>query len=572
MFIDRWFKRVFHEPRSRLGRPGGLLVLCLISLPASALAGPPQAAIASAHPLATRAGFAVLAQGGNAFDAAVAVAATLAVVEPFSSGLGGGGFWLLRRGDTGRQIMLDSRETAPSAAHARMFLDGTGKPIEQLSLDGPLAAAIPGLPAALEHLTQRYGRLPLEWNLAAAIRHAERGFRVGERYARSAKARESALRRSDAAQAIFLQEGRAPRPGFRLVQRDLAETLRQIAAQGRAGFYVGKIARQLVSGVRAAGGNWSLEDLRNYRVLERQPILGEYNTIKVASTAPPSSGGIVLLEALNMLSAYPLNRMDAISERHLVVEALRRAYRDRDLYLGDPAFVTIPTRQLLSLDYAAGLRATIRPDRALPSDYLFGARDAYTPSENTTHFSIVDREGNAVAATLSINYAFGSGFVPPGTGVLLNDEMDDFAVSPGRPNLYGLVGGGANAIAPGKRMLSSMSPTILESQDRLAVLGTPGGSRIVSMVLLAVLDFARGRGPHAWVAAKRFHHQYQPDVVEYEPGALSPEELRGMEKLGHRLRETRFPYGDMQAVLWDKAGNRISAASDPRGEGAAYTE
>ncbi len=572
MPLDDSLSRAPRAPRGRRVRCCGLILLCVIWLYGTALAGPPQAAIASAHPLATQAGFATLAQGGNAFDAAIAVAATLAVVEPFSSGLGGGGFWLLRHGDTGQQIMLDSRETAPLAARAHMYLDSQGKPIEHLSIDGPLAAAIPGLPAALDHLAQRYGRLPLEWDLRPAIRYAERGFPVGERYVRSANAREDALRRSEAAQTIFLHRGRAPQPGFRLLQRDLAATLREIAAQGRAGFYAGRIARRLVSGVRAAGGIWSLEDLSTYRAIERQPIRGEYGAIRLTSAAPPSSGGIALLEALNILSAYPLNRMDSVSERHLVIEALRRAYRDRDLYLGDPGFVTIPTRRLLSLDYAAGLRATIRPDRALPSDYLFGAREAASQGQNTTHFSIIDREGNAVAATLSINYSFGSAFVPPGTGVVLNDEMDDFAVSPGSPNVYGLVGGEANAIAPGKRMLSSMSPTMLETQDRLAVLGTPGGSRIVSMVLLAVLDFARGGGPHAWVAAKRFHHQYRPDVVEYEPGALGPEERYSLERLGHRLLETRFRYGDMQAVLWDKAGNRVSAASDPRGEGAAYAE
>lgn len=544
------------------------LVFWLLLLPVQVLAGPRLAAIASAHPLATEAGFKILAQGGNAFDAAVAVSAVLGVVQPTGSGFGGGGFWLLKRASDGKEIVLDGREAAPLASFASMYLDNEGRPVPKLSLDGPLAAAIPGMPAALAHLAKHYGRLPLAKSLAPAIRHAEQGFEVGEHYLRAAKSREPALQNPAAAE-IFLQDGHAPSPGFHLVQKDLAETLRRFAKHGHSGFYGGETAEKLVDAVRQAGGIWSLEDLRRYQVIERVPLRGEYQGIKIASAPPPSGGGVALLEMLNILSAYDLAHTDAIIAKHLIIEAERRAYRDRDLYLGDPGFVAMPLKQLTSRDYAAGLRVSIRPDRALASENLSGEASLVGQGDNTTHFSIIDRQGNQVAATLSINYGFGSGFVAKGTGVLLNDEMDDFSTSPGKPNVYGLIGGEANKIQPGKRMLSSMSPTFLETKQQVAILGTPGGSRIISMVLLGILDFAAGHGPDSWVSAKRFHHQYLPDVVVYEPGGLSEAELAGLEKLGHKLNPVSQPYGDMQAVFWDKTKAIPEAASDPRGEGLA---
>jgi gamma-glutamyltranspeptidase/glutathione hydrolase len=547
-------------------------LLCLFFFPVITLAGPNQAAIASGHPLATAAGFEILGQGGNAFDAAIAVSATLAVVEPSGSGLGGGGFWLLKRARDGKEIVVDGRETAPLSAHAAMYLDAQGNPIPQLSLDGPRAAGIPGLPAALAHLAKKYGRLPLLKSLGPAIRHAESGFEVGERYLKAVKSKEKILQAMPASAAIFLDRNAAPQPGFRLVQQDLAATLRRLGLAGHAGFYRGETAAKLVETVRTAGGLWTREDLQRYAVIERQPTVGEYRGIRIVSAPPPSSGGIVLVEALNILSAYDLQQADSVTRKHLIIEALRRAYRDRDVYLGDPDFVEIPVKRLTSQDYAAGLRVAIRSDRSLPSASLSDAASPIPQGDNTTHFSIIDRQGNQVAATLSINQSFGSGFVAEGTGVLLNDEMDDFAVSPGKPNAYGLVGGNANCIEPGKRMLSSMSPTFLQTPDRSAILGTPGGSRIISMVLLAVLDFAEGHGPKSWVSIGRFHHQYLPDVVEYEPGALNAEEIAGLEKLGHTLKATPKPYGDMQAVLWDQPYGRLEAASDPRGEGAAWVQ
>jgi gamma-glutamyltranspeptidase/glutathione hydrolase len=303
-------------------------------------------------------------------------------------------------------------------------------------------------------------------------------------------------------------------------------------------------------------------------VIEREPIVFDYHDLRIVSAAPPSAGGIALATMLHILEAYPLNELETAGQVHLITEAMRRAYRDRAQYLGDPDFVAVPVQRLTNPWYAAGLRASIRPDRATPSAALPDGR-AMPGGNHTTHFSVLDRDGNRVAATLSINYPFGSGFVVPGTGVLLNDEMDDFSAKPGVPNAYGLVGAEANAIAPGKRPLSSMSPTFVESESGVAVLGTPGGSRIITMVLLGILDLAAGHGPDSWVAQPRFHHQYLPDVIQYEPDAFSDELLDALSARGHKLKLLGSDYGNMQAIYWDYSGNKVEAASDPRGIGRA---
>ena len=565
------------------------------------------AAVASAHPAATEAGIEILRAGGNAFDAAVAAAAALAVAEPYSSGLGGGGFWLLHRTKDGPKdgmdVMLDARERAPLAARPDMYLDASGRPIAGASIDGPLAAAIPGTPAALAYLAEHYGRLPLRATLAPAIKMARAGVAVTARYRRRVAMRRDILRRSAAAARVFLADGQVPGQDAVIAQPDLAVTLEKLAQQGAAGFYQGPVAQALVSGVREAGGIWTLQDLTQYRVIERAPVRGEYRGIRITSASPPSAGGIALIEALNILSGYRLDAVDSVMRKHLVVEALRRAYRDRAQYLGDPDFVQVPVAMLLHSYYAAGLRGSIRLDRATRSDELAPVTGPLTvppvavppvgrnaeAAHDTTHFCVLDREGNRVAATLTINYPFGSGFMAPGTGVLLNDEMDDFSSGPGLPNVYGLTGGQANAIAPGKRPLSSMTPTILEDwgrqdggrQDwggegyvrkdggRISAVGTPGGSRIISMVLLAVLDFANGKDAASWVAQGRFHHQYLPDEVEYEPGVLSEQDIAGLLRLGHHVRGLPGRYGNMQAWLWDLRSGKVQAASDPRGEGLA---
>jgi len=544
------------------------LVVLLIVWQSQAIADG-KAAIASANPLATAAGFEILAKGGNVFDAAVAVSAALAVVEPSGATLGGGGYLLLHRASDNFETMIDARERAPLAAHKDMFLDKTGKLDPKQPLDGALAAAIPGLPAGLVHLSEKYGRLPLADALLPAIRLAQNGFAIGEIHRKLLKFRADVLKKDPQTASIFLSNGDIPASYSILKQPELANTLKQIAASGRDGFYSGDVAENLVNAVNKAGGIWTQQDLDSYQVIEREPVKGDYHGIKITSAAPSSSGGITLLEALNILSGYDLKTLDTATRKHLVAAALQRAYHDRILYLGDPAFVELPTQRLLSAEYAAGLRSSIRLDKALPSSELSG--DILPPSQgtHTTHFSIIDEQGNRVAATLSVNFPFGAGLVAGDTGVLLNDQMDDFASLPGTANGYGLVGGVANTIAPGKRMLSNMTPTFLDDGQRVAALGTPGGSRIISMVLLATLDFAEGHGPDAWVNSPRYHHQFLPDVLEYEQDAIAPTEAAKLKAMGYQLKPARYRYGNMQAVQWHKTTHALSAASDRRGEGRA---
>lgn len=517
---------------------------------------------------------AILQQGGNAFDAAVAVSAALAVVEPQSSGLGGGGFWLLHQASEDRDVMIDGREKAPGAATRDMYLDDDGHFVQERSRNGALAAGIPGEPAALAHIAERYGRLDLATTLAPAIRLARDGFKVNDHMHKLAQYRKEVLARHPASAALILDDNGEPlATGETLRQPDLANTLQAIVNRGRGGFYDGDVARQLVEAVRSAGGIWTRQDLANYSVVERKPIRGSYRTpdgeYEVVSAAPPSSGGPVLVEALNILEGFDWGALDDVQRRHVTIEAMRRAYRDRAVYLGDPDFVIMPIARLTDKNYAAGLRVGIRRDRATRSDELAGVTADHANGHHTTHFSVIDADGNRVAATLSVNFPFGSGMVAAGTGVFLNDEMDDFSAKPLTPNGYGLVGSEANAIAPGKRPLSSMSPTFVIGDDRELALGTPGGSRIISMVLLGVLDFTHGGDAESVVGTPRYHHQYLPDHVEYEPGALSAETQAGLKKLGHKLKNVDRHYGDMHAVIWNKADGSMDVASDPRGIGCA---
>jgi len=526
------------------------------------------AGIATAHPLATEAGEKILAQGGNAFDAAVAISAALAVVEPYSSGIGGGGFWLLHRSSDGFETMIDGREKAPLKSHRDMYLDENGDVVPRASMDGALSAGIPGVPAALEHLSKKYGKLTLKQSLQPAIEYAENGFKVNKHYQRMAGFRLTALRASPAAAKIFLKNNNVPDEGDVIKQADLAKTLRIIAEKGSAGFYTGELAEKFISGVKDAGGIWSHEDLKKYFVIERRPITGQFHEMKITSAAPPSSGGIALVEILNQLSHYPLSNLDKPQFIHLTIEAMRRAYRDRAQFLGDTDYVSVPVERLLSKDYAAGLAASIHPDKAMPSNLLPGVVHENN-SKDTTHFSVIDQQGNKVSATLSVNYPFGSCFVPPGTGVLLNDEMDDFSSKPGVANAYGLVGAEANAIEPGKRMLSSMSPTFLETDERMAVIGSPGGSQIITMVLLGSLRFYFGEDAEGIVNGPRFHHQYLPDRVSYEPGAFSKETVLILQNKKHVLKQAKRSWGNMQLVVWDKKNKKMTAASDKRGLGEA---
>jgi len=563
----------------RAGFAPGVLLFTFLLLGSPLLhAGPGQHAVATAHPLATASAEAILAAGGNAFDAAIAAAAALGVVEPQGSGLGGGGFFLLHHADDGRSVMLDARETAPAAAHPDLFLDENGEVIPGLSLDGALAAAIPGTPAALVHLAERYGRLSLAESLVPAIRLAEDGFFADAAFLQMARFRLPALRDGADAADVFLRDGDLPAEGERIVQPALAATLRRLAEDGQAGFYEGETAERLVDGVRAAGGIWRLEDLAGYSVVERVPVVLHYRGARIVTASPPSSGGIAIGQILNILAAEGNGHGDDEALRvHLLVEAMRRAYRDRALYLGDPDHVDIPVAWLLSAEYAAALRAEIDPDRATPSAELplvvgpVQAQQAIASRESaqTTHFSVMDAEGNRVAATITLNYPFGSGFIPPGTGVLLNNEMDDFSARPGVPNVYGLIGFEANAIRPQRRPLSSMSPTFVETADRVAVLGTPGGSRIITMVLQGILATLDGADAEEMVRARRFHHQYLPDRIEFETSMLTSRVQLELARRGHALSPQLRPFGNMQVVLWDRANDRLEAASDPRGNGSA---
>jgi len=552
-------------------------VIFYLILTSTALAqGNPQSAIASAHPLATKAGINIINQGGNAFDAAIAVSATLAVVEPYSSGLGGGGFWLLHTKHNNQTIMLDGREIAPLAATKDMYLDRKGEFNNKLSIQGATSSGIPGVPAALVHLSNKYGRLPLSQTLKPAINLALNGFKIDERYRLYAGLRLNALRQDKEAAKIFLYKNEVPPLNHILKQSDLANTLSLIASQGIKGFYYGKNAGLLVKGVNQSGGIWSRADLEQYTIKEREPISFNYRGIKITSASPPSSGGIALAEILGILEQYDLKKLDSTARKHLVIEAMRRAYADRATYLGDPDFTKVPVNTLTGTKHAKQWKKDISLNKATPSEFISTVSQPSGNGTDTTHYSIIDHEGNRVAATLSINYPFGSCLVPPGTGILLNDEMDDFSAKPGTPNAYGLVGGSANAIEPRKRPLSSMSPTFIESNDKIAVVGTPGGSRIISMVLLAILDFYNGENALAIVTNKRFHHQYLPDLIMFEQNAFSETEITELSKIGHAFKTKMSPYGggqgnygNMQIVIKNKQDGQLSAASDPRGGGLA---
>ena len=531
--------------------------------PDSAVAG----ACATAHPLATAACRDTLAQGGNAMDAAVAASAVLAVVEPTGSGMGGGGFWLVHRAEDGFEVMIDGRETAPMGARREHYLDAQGEPVSARSLHGPLAAGIPGQPAALDHLARQYGRLPLAASLAAAERHARDGFVL------DAELAEDFVRhwpRFDAgARATFGVGGQPPKAGDRLKQPDLAALFAAMREQGAAAFYRGDYAERLAAGVQAAGGHWHPADLRGYRVVERAPVVSYFRDARIVSAAPPSAGGVALATMLGQLEALNVTLPLDDQGRHWVIEAMRRAYADRAAHLGDPDFVWLPLARLTGTAHARQWAATIDPDRATPSDTL-GTRADLPGGTDTTHLSVIDADGNRVAATLSINIPFGAAMVVPGTGVLLNDELDDFAMSTTAQNVYGLIGSKANLLAPGKRPLSSMTPTFVTSPRGTLVVGTPGGSRIITMVLLAVLEWLGGATPEQMAAAPRFHHQFHPDEVSLERGALDAPARADLTARGHQVTELNRRYGNLQAVGWASPSG-FFAVSDPRGIGAAWS-
>lgn len=514
--------------------------------------------VVSAHKLATQAGIEMLEKGGNAFDAAAAVSLALGVVEPASCGIGGGGFFLLYIAKEDRYVMIDAREISPTLA-------GTGKVYEDISsIDGPAAAGVPGLAAGIDHLLSRYGRLTRSQVSAPAIRYADEGFTVSPRLAGMIRFRKKAF--NDTARTIFDK-----REGETIRQHALAETLERFALKGRKGFYRGQIAGRLVADMKRDGGLIREADLAAYRVKERQPVSFDYQGYHITSAALPSSGGLTLAMIFGMLKEDHLNKLKGIDRIHLLTEAMKRAYRDRNRYLGDSDFVHIPS-DYLDAERLAELRGSIDMARATPSLELQGVGEMSGNGTDTSHFSIIDAEGNMVSATLSINYPFGSGYLSPSTGILLNDEMDDFAVIPGEANAYGLVQGQANSVATGKRMLSSMTPTIVVGPEHTYIVGTPGGSRIISMVMHAVLGFMLNESPPTqWVGKPRYHHQFLPDTIQHEQGAFTAEETAELGKRGHRLKQVRN-FGNMQAIVWHRKSGRLVGTPDPRGEGRAVMQ
>ena len=546
------------------------LLLCSSLHAETPIQRPQQALVASAHPAATVAGLETLAAGGNAFDAAVAVAAALAVAEPYGSGLGGGGFFLLREaGTTPRYRFVDARERAPLKAHAGMYA-AAGKTGQAPSLDGALAAAIPGLPAALAHLSQRYGKLALRDSLYPAQRLARDGIGIDTMYRERVSWRLKAMQADPETARIFLSDNQAPAEHSLLRQPELASTLQRLADHGHAGFYSGRTADLLVRAVQAAGGIWTHKDLADYRVIERQPLRARLQEGRELITAPPpSAGGVALIQSLAMLQQLNWRNADTLTREHLVIESLRRAYRDRGL-LGDPDQVRNPLASLLAPAYLQQLARSIDRQKATPSSSL-PAATAWHEGPHTTHFTVIDQAGNAVSATLSINLPFGAAFTAKGSGVLLNNEMDDFAKAVDEQNAYGLTGSQANLIAPGERPLSSMTPSFVESAGELSSFGTPGGSRIPSMVLLGILEYLDGQPIERWAARPRFHHQYLPDVLEYEPATFSSQEKAGLLRLGHQLQSTNRRYGNLQVLRWNKLSGAVEGASDPRGLGRTDT-
>lgn len=516
-----------------------VVISCCVSTTVSA--APPVAArhgmVVSAQHLATRVGVDVLKAGGNAVDAAVAVGYALAVVYPAAGNLGGGGFMTLQMAD-GRKSFLDFRERAPLGAHADMYLDSAGKVIPGASTLGYLAVGVPGTVSGLEMARSRYGSLSRARLISPAIHLASKGFVLRDGDVTMLHTATAAFRNDAASAAIFLKHGLPYQVGDTLRQPDLAHTLRLIRDHGAAGFYQGEVAQALVAASKAGQGILTQADLDGYRAIFRQPVECSYRGYGIVSAPPPSSGGVTLCEMLNILEAYPLAELGYRSAQSMQyqIEAMRHAYVDRNSYLGDPDFVSNPVEHLLDKDYAARIREQISPQQAGDSHAL---KPGVAPHEgsNTTHYSIVDRWGNAVAVTYTLNDWFGAKVTAPGTGVLLNNEMDDFTSKVGVPNQFGLVQGAANSIAPGKRPLSSMSPTIVTQNGKpLLVLGTPGGSRIITVVLLTILNVIDyGMDVQQAVDAPRFHQQWLPDYTNLEVAAISDDTRATLESWGQKF-------------------------------------
>lgn len=521
--------------------------------------------VVTAHPIATEVGLKILKKGGNAVDAAVAVQFALAVVYPNAGNIGGGGF-MVYRSAKGELNTLDFREKAPSGASRDMYLDAQGNAIAEKSQFGSLAAGVPGSVDGMVQAHQKYGKLSWTELLETAIRLARNGFAVTEKQAEELNHQAEDFKKYNPGKAYFLKD--LWQAGDKLVQKDLANTLVQIRDKGREGFYNGPVADSIVAEMQASGGLVTKEDLQNYHSVWRKPITGDYKGYKIITMPPPSSGGIALLQLLKSVESYPLKRwgFNSDSTVQLMVEAERRVYADRATHLGDPDFYKVPQAQLISSGYTLSRMKDFNWAAATPSQQVKAGDVKAKETEETTHFSIVDRYGNAVSLTTTLNGSYGSKVVVKGAGFLLNNEMDDFSVKPGSPNMYGLVGGEANAIVPGKRMLSSMTPTIVEKDGSLyMVVGTPGGSTIITSVFQTILNVIEfDKTMQSAVNAKRFHHQWLPDEVFIEKGALDSLTKVKLEQKGYKITE-RSPIGRVDAILKTRWGY-YQGGADPRGD------
>ncbi len=508
--------------------------------------------VVTSHFLATQSAQDVLKKGGNAIDAAVTAAFSLAVTQPRSGNIGGGGFMLISSEQKNKVVAIDYREKAPAKASVDMFLDKEGNADSELSRYSHLAAGVPGTVAGLAFALEKYGTISLKEAMAPAIKLAEEGFVVTPRFSDGLKEKEKMLKRWQSSVKVFYKpDGSFYEPGDLFVQKDLAATLRRIAGEGAKEFYEGKTAQQLVTEMAKHGGLITMEDMRNYFPTIREPVHGTYRGYDIYSMPPPSSGGVHVVQILNILEGYPISEYGHNSALtiHLMAESMKRAYADRSLYLGDEDFVKIPIKGLISKDYAAKIRESIDMDKATLSGTIVPGKPQPYESSETTHFSIVDKFGNAVSNTYTINFSYGSGIVVEGAGFLLNNEMDDFSAKPGVPNAYGLIGGEANKIEPNKRMLSSMSPTIVKNKGKnFLVTGSPGGSRIITTTLQVIMNVIdHGLNIQSAVAAPRIHHQWLPDELRIEEG-ISPDTIKILQEKGQQVKQ-KAAMGASQSIM-----------------------
>ncbi len=560
---------------SRMGM--AFAVIALITAPTFPASRPAERArhgmVVSTNPYASDVGREILQKGGNAVDAAVAVGFALAVVHPAAGNIGGGGFMVLHDSASGREHSIDYREMAPASAHRDMYLDEQGEVAPERSTVGYLASGVPGSVAGMHLAWKRFGKLPWKDLLQPSIRLARDGVIVSHVFARSLKNAEKLLSRFPETNRIFLKGGELYQEGETFRQPELARTLQRIAKKGPDAFYKGEIAQLIAEDMRANGGNITLKDLADYRAKMRQPVQGTYRGYEIVSMGPPSSGGVILVEMLNMVEPYPLTNLGFGASRtvHLVAEAMRRAFADRAEFLGDPDFSEVPVAGLIAKSYAQQWKPGILPDWASPSSFVSHGSPAPGESADTTHYSVVDADGNGVAVTTTINGSYGSGVTIRGAGFLMNNEMDDFSSKPGTPNMYGLIQGEANSIGPGKRPLSAMTPTLVKKDGKLfMVAGSPGGPTIINTVFQIILNVVdHGMDIQEAVDAPRMHHQWLPDQIAAEPEALVMDVVHALQNRGHKIAYRRR-IGDAHCILIDpETGIRYGAPDPRRGESKA---